>query len=440
VKNERVVVVGAGIAGLAAAFTLQRAGCEVVVLEQTQQVGGRMQTLQKNEFRIDTGATILLSSFTEMLKLIGDANLADQIQPASDLGAVLRAGTIHRMRATSSMDAVRTSLLSWSAKAQLGRLLLQSRRLRHVLDDWSDLSAAAPYDEESAKSFADRRLSNEVLDYVIEPALGAALLSVGEEVSIVDLLFIDRHYLGKAYFNSSEGMGFLPTGLAAALDVRLGAEVRSVEMTSEGVEVIWSSRAGEERTERASACVVAVPAPIAAKVCLGLGASARQALQDIRYVRSVGVHIGLSTTPADKAIWVAVPRSEDPSLVGVMFDHNKAAGRAPKGKGLISSYWLPAWSDDLDDSDDETVLSRALPSLDRVVPGIESSVETLHVQRWQYGLSVNGVGHHRARALLERADTSTRLQLAGDYFGVASTNTSLTSGVRCAERLLSSFS
>jgi len=44
VTTRRIVVIGAGIAGLAAAFRLQQAGANVLVLEGTDQPGGRMTT------------------------------------------------------------------------------------------------------------------------------------------------------------------------------------------------------------------------------------------------------------------------------------------------------------------------------------------------------------------------------------------------------------
>ncbi|MEC7196972.1 MAG: FAD-dependent oxidoreductase, partial [Planctomycetota bacterium] len=48
-----VVVIGAGLSGLAAARTLQRSGQEVLVLEQASEIGGRVQTLDINGYRVD---------------------------------------------------------------------------------------------------------------------------------------------------------------------------------------------------------------------------------------------------------------------------------------------------------------------------------------------------------------------------------------------------
>jgi hypothetical protein len=110
--GRRVVVVGGGIAGLAAAFRLQQAGCAVTVLEKDGRVGGRMSTIEHNGYLIDAGASVLMSNYTRMLRLISDAGLSSDIQPTSDLIGFLRDSTVHRFRAHARRDLLRSRLLS----------------------------------------------------------------------------------------------------------------------------------------------------------------------------------------------------------------------------------------------------------------------------------------------------------------------------------------
>ncbi len=60
-----VLVIGAGLSGLAAARTLQRSGREVLVLEQSPEVGGRVQTQEINGYRVDKGFQVLLTAYQE---------------------------------------------------------------------------------------------------------------------------------------------------------------------------------------------------------------------------------------------------------------------------------------------------------------------------------------------------------------------------------------
>ena len=60
-----VVVIGAGLSGLSAARTLQRSGQEVMVLEQASEIGGRVQTMDIDGYRVDKGFQVLLTAYQE---------------------------------------------------------------------------------------------------------------------------------------------------------------------------------------------------------------------------------------------------------------------------------------------------------------------------------------------------------------------------------------
>ncbi|KAJ1531821.1 hypothetical protein ONE63_000474 [Megalurothrips usitatus] len=59
VKHGKVIVIGAGIAGLAAAQQMQQFGMEVIVLESRDRVGGRIATFRKSSYIADLGAMVV---------------------------------------------------------------------------------------------------------------------------------------------------------------------------------------------------------------------------------------------------------------------------------------------------------------------------------------------------------------------------------------------
>lgn len=75
-KTKKVVVLGAGVAGLACAYELAKAGYEITVIEKNSFVGGLASTLKKDGFRFDTGPHRWYAKNDEvnnwMLKLMGD--------------------------------------------------------------------------------------------------------------------------------------------------------------------------------------------------------------------------------------------------------------------------------------------------------------------------------------------------------------------------------
>jgi protoporphyrinogen oxidase len=72
-----VIVVGGGIAGLTAAYALQKAGFDVEVLERNDEAGGRMCSERHGDFVVDRGAQFIASSYRNMRALVDELGLRD---------------------------------------------------------------------------------------------------------------------------------------------------------------------------------------------------------------------------------------------------------------------------------------------------------------------------------------------------------------------------
>jgi protoporphyrinogen oxidase len=69
VSDKKVAVIGAGLAGLSAAITLQDAGCEVEVFESSDRVGGRVATDIIDGYRLDRGFQLINARYPELVRL-----------------------------------------------------------------------------------------------------------------------------------------------------------------------------------------------------------------------------------------------------------------------------------------------------------------------------------------------------------------------------------
>jgi hypothetical protein len=89
----------------------------------------------------------------------------------------------------------------------------------------------------------------------------------------------------------------------------------------------------------------------------------REVIEGLEYSTCVDVHLGLSAPPEEESMMIQVPRLEHPDLCVVVLDHNRAPGRAPAGKGLLTSYWHTAWADEQWDRSDADIVAADIPAI-----------------------------------------------------------------------------
>lgn len=434
--GDRFVVVGGGIAGLTAGFRLRQAGFEVLVLEAGDDPGGRMVTVRKSGYQIDTGASILMTRYRSMSRLISDAGLTSQIVPTPDLTGFKRNDTVHRFHNHSLPGIVRTSLLSPRAKARALPIALDVLRSRKRLS-WSDPARAAAIDTESVREYAQRRIdSDEVLDALIDPLCAAMALTGPDDMSVVDLLAYVANVFGSRFFNSPAGVRFLPAGLARHLQVETSARVTNVEETPGGVAVTWSRPGEPDRTESASGCVIATQAHDIPAMYPQATPGQREVIDTIRYSTGIGVHFGLSRAPAEPSVFVCQSLRDEPDLHLAILDHNKAPGRAPDGAGLVSTFWRHHWGRAHWDDSDERLVAAAMPAVSRMFPGMDTDIVFAHVQRWRHALLYAPPGRYSSLGRFHAATPEhSRVRFAGDWLATSSTNSAIATGDRAADDL-----
>ena len=80
-ENRKVIIVGAGIGGLAAAHWLGRRGYEVEILEASDRPGGRMITLERRGDRVNVGAQFFHTDFRHAYQIIEAVGLSGARRP-----------------------------------------------------------------------------------------------------------------------------------------------------------------------------------------------------------------------------------------------------------------------------------------------------------------------------------------------------------------------
>ncbi|MCA1747159.1 MAG: protoporphyrinogen oxidase, partial [Bacteroidales bacterium] len=151
-----VVVIGAGLTGLTAAFYLVKAGLSVAVIEKEERIGGVIRTIHKDGFTLEAGPNTGVFSTPELVRLFDD--LGDRCAPefANSKGKqrwIWKGGQWHPLP-SGLRSAITTPLFSWYDKF---RILAEPFRKR----------GTDPY--ESVAQLVRRRMGKSYLEYAVDP-------------------------------------------------------------------------------------------------------------------------------------------------------------------------------------------------------------------------------------------------------------------------------
>ena len=428
----RAAVVGAGLAGLTAGHRLGQAGWQVDIFEATDTVGGRVQTVRRDGYAIDTGASALGSTYHSYVALARE--LGVQMRATAPYIAIRRAGANHLLDMDHMVRCgMKTGVLSLGAKLRVPRLALDVAlaKARGRLD-YTDMRKAAPLDTESARAYATRALSAELGSYLCEPIVRTMLIADTDKVSKVELFSGIGNIFTAKILAVAGGQGRMAERLAEGLTVRLQTPVTEVRRNENRVRVSHSGT-----TSDYDACVVTCPLPEAAAICVDDRGILGPLNDSLGYTQCLSVAVGTTRPPDCPAFLLMFPSVEDPDIALMFLDHNKAPDRAPAGHGLLSCLWETGASERMIDAPDEQVVDHTLATVFEVFPELRDTVEFTHVTRWRRALPFTRIGAYQDIGRLNAAlDPASPVQYAADFMSAAGQNTAVEFGNRAARNLI----
>lgn len=437
-----VAVVGAGLAGLTAAFRLQQQGWAVSVLEASGQAGGRVQTVRHDGFLCDTGASALAESYTDYLDLIRELGLGDRIVRAPPAVAIVRDSKLHLLRTDRlARDGLATRLLSWPSKLKLARLGIEIAyaKARGWLD-YSDMRKAAPLDTESARDYNLRALNAEIDTYLGDPVARTMLIANSDRISKVEQFSGIANILTTRILALAGGQGALPELLAERVRPAFHHAVTRVEAFANRVEIRHRGPDGAEGRGTFDACVVSCPLGEAVNICPGQRDLLSPLHEVLRYTKAITVAVGTRVAPGSPAFLVQLPSAEDADIALMFLDHRKSPDRAPPGHGLIGVDWEAGASERWFDAPDADIAAHTVASVVRIFPELRDQVLFTHVTHWAAALPLTSVGTYRRIGDLNAAiDPRSRVQFAADFLSAAGQNTAVAVANRAASRLAAAY-
>ena len=434
----KAVVIGGGVAGLAAAHRLELLlpEAEITLVERTERVGGALLTERTQGFVVEGGPDSFLSRKERGVGLCEELGIADELvgrKPENARSYVRRGSELHALP-EGLTGMIPTDLDS------LTESTLLSRAGRERLAAEIDLPPEPAGADESIASFVTRRLGPEAYERLVEPLMTGIYGGDGAELSLratfPNLRALELEHgsvLRGLGAHSVEGAGLFPPFVTLAsgmqtLAVRLAERLlRTRALTGRvalgvrpGDGVYEVELDGDERLE-ADGVVMAVPAFAASELLTELDHELAAVHEEIPYASSAVVTLAYLAEhvvrPLDGYGYV-VPRAEGSDVLACSWTSSKWAGRAPEGSILVRVFAGRFGGRDVTADSDEELVDLARNEL-RLL-GIDAQPHLSRVHRWPRGMPQYVLGHP---ARLERIDAALThhpgLALAGAaYRGV----------------------
>ena len=435
--SRKVIVIGAGAAGLSCAHTLDKRGIDVLVLESAARAGGRMSGEEVKGFHISTGAQFFDRTYRTALGLAGDLGVPTGSLRFSGSVSQYTGGALRRV---SYANLLLMRLYSPRALGQAAKLMARIARRKR---DLSAADHAGLLDLDSVnESFADygaRHGGRELVEQMCDPLARSMVLAGPDRIGTVFGLRSLWSSLGnpsQAFRNPRRGVGSFASALshACADFTRLSTPVERVVVEGGGVKGVVTRDGFQE----AAAVVCATTATAAVQIVPNLPASVGRALSEVTYSSSCHVVFGVDGQHFPKGVYLMVfPRSAGFSLASLANAHVASPGAVPADKSLIHAYFDEESSEELFSMRDEQITARAIREIQRVVPTMPDAPHFTRVYRWKEAVCLSPGGTlsamHRLRT--EAIAGADGLFLAGEYMGIPGVEGSLKSGVEAADRV-----
>ncbi|WP_419723993.1 protoporphyrinogen oxidase [Streptomyces pratensis] len=410
-----VVVIGGGIAGLAAAHRLVATGLRVTLLEGADRLGGKLMTGEIAGVQVDLGAESMLARRPEAVGLAGEVGLADRLQPPATATASLWTRDALRPMPQGHVMGVPGD------PAALGGVLSPEGLARIARE--RDLAPAAVGDDVAVGAYVADRLGHEVVDRLVEPLLGGVYAGDAYRISMraaVPQLFeavkeggpllesvrrvqeraAARQRTGPVFQGIRGGLGTLPGAVGDAVragggEIRTETPVLGLTRTDGG----WAVRT-ETGTIAADGIVLATPAWSAATLLAAECPAASAELSAVEYASMALVTLAFrrSDIEANEALrgrsGFLVPPVDGRTIKASTFSSNKWSWVADAAPGLFvlrTSVGRYGEEDHLQREDGELV-AVSLRDL-AAATGLTARPVDTEVTRWTGGLPQYPVGH-----------------------------------------------
>ncbi|MCA8994474.1 MAG: protoporphyrinogen oxidase [Planctomycetaceae bacterium] len=474
-QTRRIVVVGGGISGLAAANRLLElnANCdqkvEVTLVEATNRCGGLFGTERIGDYVVETGADSFITNKPAAVNLCERLGLADELISVDEQfrrSFILQNGRPIPTPAGFNLLApgewwplITTPLLSLFGKLRVASELFVPRSKSN--------------EDESLAAFVRRRFGNEVLENIVQPLVGGIYTSDPEKLSLKATLprFVHmerthgsliRALRSQPKEQSGEKVSGVRYGLFATLREGMGQLTETLQKRVESLGLLRKStqiqsisqKSDDQGTAKyrlkcedgeiieADGVVLAISAYRMADLIADLQPELAEKLREIEYASSAIVVSGHKLSdiehPMD-AFGLVIPHKERRRILAVSFLSRKFPTRAPEGSIILRTFVGGAMQpEELQHSDAEIAATVAQEL--KSIFGVKGTPDFVKTVRYNRAMPQYHVGHlDRVKRIEALADGLTGIEFAGNACHGVGVPDSIQSGESASEKLWESL-
>ena len=457
---NRIVIIGGGISGLAAAHRVLELNpaAQVTILEASDRLGGIIQTEYRDGFLLERGPDSFISEKPHALALTKRLGIESQLIQTNEefrRSFIVRDGRLREvpegfqlMAPSRMLPFITSDIFSLAGKARMAADLILPRKSTNGTTD------------ESLASFVRRRLGEEALARMAQPMVGGIYTADPETLSLRATLprFLDMEQKHRSlilammrqgreqktgtsgaryslFVSFERGMQVLVDALARIkADICLNTRVVRIEPGGE-----WTISTDKDEQFKADAVCLALPAYVAASLLSDIHAQLAEKLRAIKYASTATINFGYRRAAIAHPLngfGFVVPLIEKRSLIACTFSSVKFSGRAPEGHVLLRAFAGGALQPEIFALDEPEVVRRVEADL-RQLLGINEEPRFVEVAKWERSMPQYEVGHLDRVSEIERLASEVRgLALVGNAYRGAGIPDCVRSGEMAAEILV----